>query len=399
MIALDNTPDLGVLKHRGKSLPKKVMNYILDVTLDMGIDMVTEMTIVMDDPAFEILESGIFDLNTNITYRGLDLYVAVIETNEGAGLGGLGVRCRPTAVKKLRALRGKNVMKKVTPADYLRSECKAAGVPLVAQTTKQKKRIARDTDEDGASYIPAQRPSAWTTAQRLANEDGCYVYEIGGTIYYGKPTWLVERRAPVRVEWYPQGTKEPMTIPSIRHSEDSKDIEVEVSLPIRRAGGVVPGVGLELDGFPKYSDVYFIKSVTYPLVGDGLVEITASTVRNPEPQKVSSPTGTDTSMPKTDSEVKQIAMDMLPKYGWGPEEFPPLEQLWTRESGWNYKAENKSSGAYGIPQALPASKMASAGSDWRTNPATQIKWGLGYIKGRYGSPSKAWAAWQSKGWY
>ena len=69
-----------------------------------------------------------------------------------------------------------------------------------------------------------------------------------------------------------------------------------------------------------------------------------------------------------------------------------------RESGWRYNAEN-ASGAYGIPQALPGSKMASAGPDWQTNPTTQIKWGLGYIKGRYGSPCQAWAAWQAQGWY
>jgi hypothetical protein len=71
----------------------------------------------------------------------------------------------------------------------------------------------------------------------------------------------------------------------------------------------------------------------------------------------------------------------------------------SRESGWNYRATNASSGAYGLVQALPGSKMASAGSDWQTNPATQIKWGLNYIDGRYGSPCRAWSTAQSKGWY
>lgn len=94
-----------------------------------------------------------------------------------------------------------------------------------------------------------------------------------------------------------------------------------------------------------------------------------------------------------------IARGMLSRYGWGASEFGPLDNIWTRESGWRWNATNPSSGAYGIPQALPGSKMASAGADWRTNPATQIKWGLGYIKSRYGSPSKAWAFWQANGWY
>ncbi|MFE9770512.1 transglycosylase SLT domain-containing protein [Streptomyces sp. NPDC005931] len=69
------------------------------------------------------------------------------------------------------------------------------------------------------------------------------------------------------------------------------------------------------------------------------------------------------------------------------------------ESNWDVNATNASSGAYGLVQALPASKMASAGADWRTNPATQIEWGLDYMKDRYGSPCGAWNFWQSNGWY
>lgn len=76
-----------------------------------------------------------------------------------------------------------------------------------------------------------------------------------------------------------------------------------------------------------------------------------------------------------------------------------LNSLWQKESNWRHTATNPSSGAYGIPQSLPGSKMASAGSDWRTNPRTQIRWGLSYIKSRYGSPCGAWSHSQQKGWY
>jgi hypothetical protein len=76
-----------------------------------------------------------------------------------------------------------------------------------------------------------------------------------------------------------------------------------------------------------------------------------------------------------------------------------LVPLWTKESHWNEKSKNTSSGAYGIPQALPASKMAVYGADYLTNPVPQIKWGLNYIKGRYTSPCGAWTFWQSHGWY
>jgi hypothetical protein len=96
--------------------------------------------------------------------------------------------------------------------------------------------------------------------------------------------------------------------------------------------------------------------------------------------------------------AQSIAYKMLASFGFSTSQFGCLDDIWTRESGWRYNAAN-ASGAYGIPQALPGSKMASAGADWETNPATQIKWGLGYIKDRYGTPCDGWAFWQAHGWY
>jgi hypothetical protein len=93
-----------------------------------------------------------------------------------------------------------------------------------------------------------------------------------------------------------------------------------------------------------------------------------------------------------------VACNLLPSFGFSTGEMAALDPLWQHESGWSTSAAN-SSGAYGIPQALPGSKMATAGSDWQTNPATQISWGLSYIKGRYGSPSAAWSFWRSHNWY
>jgi hypothetical protein len=96
---------------------------------------------------------------------------------------------------------------------------------------------------------------------------------------------------------------------------------------------------------------------------------------------------------------QQIAQGMLASYGWSASQFSCLQPLWNAESGWNVSASNPSSGAYGIPQALPGSKMASAGADWQTNAATQIRWGLGYIRSVYGSPCGAWSHEQADGWY
>lgn len=90
---------------------------------------------------------------------------------------------------------------------------------------------------------------------------------------------------------------------------------------------------------------------------------------------------------------------MIAERGWGRDQFQCLSSLWHKESGWKVKARNPSSSAYGIPQALPGSKMANAGADWRTNAATQIKWGLSYISARYGSLCAAWGHSQAMNWY
>ena len=102
----------------------------------------------------------------------------------------------------------------------------------------------------------------------------------------------------------------------------------------------------------------------------------------------------------TKAEYQAYAKNLcINTYGWTENDFNCLVKLWERESNWNPNAHNKSSGAHGICQALPASKMASEGSDYMTNYKTQIRWGLKYIKNRYGTPSNAWAHSQQKGWY
>jgi hypothetical protein len=109
-----------------------------------------------------------------------------------------------------------------------------------------------------------------------------------------------------------------------------------------------------------------------------------NTKRAPREKTYSAPAGN----------IKQYAARLV-----GSGQFGCLDSIFNKESGWNPYATNPSSGAYGIPQALPGSKMASAGSDWRTNPYTQVRWGVSYIKSRYGTPCNAWAHSQQVGWY
>jgi hypothetical protein len=100
-----------------------------------------------------------------------------------------------------------------------------------------------------------------------------------------------------------------------------------------------------------------------------------------------------------DEDPREIGRALLPEFGFGDDQFECLDSLYESESGWRWNADNPTSSAYGIPQALPGSKMSSAGADWESNPVTQIRWGLGYIADRYGTPCSAWGFKQGNNWY
>ena len=119
----------------------------------------------------------------------------------------------------------------------------------------------------------------------------------------------------------------------------------------------------------------------------------AQTLAQPDGQAV---TGTES---LSDDDPRTIARALLAEFGFSADQFGCLDSLWSSESGWRVDADNPSSSAYGIPQALPGSKMSSFGADWATNPVTQIRWGLDYISDRYGSPCSAWSFKQGRGWY
>jgi hypothetical protein len=125
-------------------------------------------------------------------------------------------------------------------------------------------------------------------------------------------------------------------------------------------------------------------------------------VRKPRPRPRPKPTTASRATyraPLTTSDPRTIAHAMLLRQGYGESEWTCLDALWTRESSWSITAANASSGAYGIPQALPGSKMATFGADWQTNPVTQISWGLWYIRASYGSPCAALSHENSAGYY
>ncbi|MET8687830.1 lytic transglycosylase domain-containing protein [Streptomyces sp. NPDC004732] len=128
----------------------------------------------------------------------------------------------------------------------------------------------------------------------------------------------------------------------------------------------------------------------------GLVAVAASgMVFAAAPAQAATPTTAKAAAPAAPASAKAIAQKKIAD----PAQFAAFDKIVSHESGWNPSATNSSSGAYGLVQALPASKMASAGADWKTNPETQIEWGLKYMNDRYGSPVGAWNHWQANGWY
>jgi hypothetical protein len=102
---------------------------------------------------------------------------------------------------------------------------------------------------------------------------------------------------------------------------------------------------------------------------------------------------------RTTADYKTYAFHQVLVRNWNSAQFVCLESLWTKESNWNPLSTNRSSGAHGIPQALPASKMAVIGADYKTSAITQINWGLKYIDDRYSNPCRAWSHWKKRGWY
>ena len=130
---------------------------------------------------------------------------------------------------------------------------------------------------------------------------------------------------------------------------------------------------------------------------DYMIETTVQKTSKKKIKKIQKKTTTKN---QNKEQYKEYAKDLvLNQYNWTIEDYEALVNLWNKESGWNPLSKNKSSGACGIPQSLPCSKMKSEGSDYKTNYKTQIRWGLKYIKNRYGSPSKAWQHFQKKRWY
>jgi len=156
-----------------------------------------------------------------------------------------------------------------------------------------------------------------------------------------------------------------------------------------------------IDGLTREVSLPFeIDSQSTPIEAALFSELSSSATVSASAMSLVSSASASVELARTPDGAREVARSLMDeKYGWGDKQYACLDDLWIKESNWNYRASNKRTGAHGIPQALPATKMDSAGTDWRTNPVTQISWGLRYIEVRYDTPCKAWAKFKRSNWY
>lgn len=216
----------------------------------------------------------------------------------------------------------------------------------------------------------------------------------------------------VNVSALTQSNQEAASFKRVSVSVSTKNIsrKVKFSTVVRKDKSISRGKSIvrRKGAAGKAIIVYRIKYINGVEVSRS--QVRSSVVREPTVQVVAQGVAAPSAEPalpdpktlpvKTVGQIKDYAASYIQhQYGWESDQFGCLSQLWDRESHWNPNAHNRSSGAHGIPQAMPGSKMASFGSDWYSNPATQVKWGANYIKGRYGNPCGALGHSNTTGWY
>lgn len=282
----------------GSKLKADIKENVTHAELSMSTSQVTQLSITMVDPNFRILKSGLFKIGTPVRYKDLNFTVSNTETTSINGNEGLTIKCRPQIVTKLKARTGTKVMKKTSPSDFVKSECKAVGAKYYVQSSSKRTSVARDKPKAKEKYESDERPSSWTTFTRLASELGFVLFEIAGVIYFGKPSYLLNaaKKSAMRVTWN-TGTVNTLSesVPQCVKSVDSAATTVQVTLPPQRAKECRVGRAIKLSGVPTFDGYYLITDVDYSLSGNtDRISLSASTPVDPEANPPTTKSGTKT---------------------------------------------------------------------------------------------------------
>ena len=394
----------GNLSLLNDDLTASVAQLIDSVRLDASTATVAQLTLVSHDPDLALSKSKLADIGATVKWQfgGLTSLWDISTVDVEAAESLVTIVARSMLAKRLRRRVKVRSARKVTPSEWVKRVVEGAGGNAVVQKSSQRGEIAQG---DGVSE--------WDMISDLAGSLDWSWVEWGGVVLFGSRHWAWSGGAKTplwEVTWGDSPRTDALDVSLSQTSDDPDNTAVgTIVLPWNRGIQLQPWHCLQLSGLGRWDGTYLVESVSATTDGISAVEVQVAVPTPPAPdtgtKSTSSATRNDTPPTRDKTSVKYAKwfarQEMAKgKYGWGSDDqWAALEQLWTRESGWNYKAENPSSGAYGIPQSLPGSKMATAGKDWRTNPETQIRWGLDYIKARYGGPKRAWAFFQANNWY
>lgn len=282
---LNPTDPINELIFFGSKVKSDVTQNLIAATIDGSIDMVTQISLDVYDPGFRLMRTGIYEPKTPVRLDGYMFETSNLVTGEQSGHEKFSVKCRPRAVRLLKKRTGKKVYTSLSPSEFVERECKAVGIKAITQNSGSRKQIARDV-KSPAEKGTNVRPSTWTTFQRLAGECGFVVFEWGNIIYFGKPTWLLEREKDnaFHVHWgkkAPDGAWTPLQVPVGNKSEETKVVTIEVNVPVAAWKSIRVGGALKLSGVPGFNGTYLISALNYDLVGAALIVVQATTPENP----------------------------------------------------------------------------------------------------------------------
>lgn len=267
-----------------------VAEHLVDSTISGGVDAVNEIMLELEDPGWRLTSTGLFVVGeTKFDWHIFKTSLAAIEMTGGStGHGGMRLQFRSRFVRNLKQRRGPHSERDISASDYVKNECRAIGLASFTQSSPKRRQIARDVPkasepvEAGSDY-----PSAWTTFQRLAREEGYLMFEFAGFLYFGTPEWCRDRRKEAgKIQWIngPDNLR-PLAPPIARRSEDSAiPVEMSLELPRERYDDFRPGWAIEVRGMPGFDGKYIVNNISYDLSRVKPLMIECGTAVNPVPQ-------------------------------------------------------------------------------------------------------------------
>lgn len=255
------------------------------LVIDISTEMASEIQFVFMDPGLKMLKEKKIPLGASVKFQGEKMVVSAIEVDGGvSGTGAVSITCRSRLIDKLKKRKGKYVRKSTSPTSFIRAEIQAVGGKFVGQTTKVRKQISRDIVEKKDKST--RDNSAWTTIQRLAQEEGFIAFESEGTVYFGKPTWLTKNRQKHTVKY---GVSTSNTdkhyaamTPNCRQSVDDHNVAtLSLRLPKSRFSSIQVGEVIKLSGMGMFSRSYLVNSKTF-VDSEDTFELAAETPDDPQ---------------------------------------------------------------------------------------------------------------------